>query len=81
MNQQPPLLTTRDITRSFGQVRALAGVSLDIRAGETVAIMGPSGSGKSTLLHCLSGVLTPDDGEVAFDGAALSRLSLNPPAW
>ena len=74
MNPRHPLLTTRDITRSFGQVRALAGVTLEIGAGETVAIMGPSGSGKSTLLHCLSGVLTPDDGEVSFDGAALSRL-------
>lgn len=70
-----PLLTTHDLTRMFGQVRALAGVSLAIGAGETVAIMGPSGSGKSTLLHCLSGVLTPDDGEVTFDGGTLSGLS------
>ena len=70
-----PLLSTHDITRSFGQVRALAGVSLEVAAGETVAIMGPSGSGKSTLLHCLSGVLTPDAGEVRLAGNTLSGLS------
>lgn len=68
------LLTTRDITKNFGPVRALAGVSLGIEAGETVAIMGPSGSGKSTLLHCLSGVLVPDGGVVEFDGRPLSQL-------
>ena len=62
-----PVLSTVDITKLFGQVRALAGVSLEIAKGETVAIMGPSGSGKSTLLHCLSGVIVPDDGKVHFD--------------
>lgn len=72
---QQPVLSTLDITKLFGQVRALAGVSLEIAKGETVAIMGPSGSGKSTLLHCLSGVIVPDDGEVRFDGSTLSALS------
>lgn len=70
-----PVLSTVDITKLFGQVRALAGVSLEIAKGETVAIMGPSGSGKSTLLHCLSGVIVPDDGKVRFDGSTLSGLS------
>ena len=73
MNQ--PLLTTTDIVKRFGEVQALAGVSLTIGAGETVAIMGPSGSGKSTLLHCLSGVLAPDAGEVQFAGKPLSALA------
>lgn len=68
-------LTTHDITRSYGSVKALAGVSVTIPAGQSVAIMGPSGSGKSTLLHCLSGVLTPDSGSVIFDGRELSGLS------
>ena len=65
------LLATHDITKSFGAVKALAGVSLTIASGESVAIMGPSGSGKSTLLHCLSGVLTPDNGPVLFAGKDL----------
>ena len=71
----PPVLAARDLVKRFGDVAALAGVSLDIAAGETVAIMGPSGSGKSTLLHCLSGVLTPEIGTVAVDGRVISALS------
>ncbi len=74
---RPPAtrLATHDITKNFRQVRALAGISLQIAAGESVAIMGPSGSGKSTLLHCLSGVLVPDDGTVEFEGQHLSTLN------
>lgn len=68
-------LTTQDITKSYGQVTALAGISLTIPTGQSVAIMGPSGSGKSTLLHCLSGVLTPEAGSVTFAGRDLTRLS------
>lgn len=68
------LLSTTDIVKRYGEVSALAGVSLDIAAGESVAVMGPSGSGKSTLLHCLSGVLTPDSGTVSFDGLDLSTM-------
>lgn len=69
------LLATHDITKSFGTVKALAGVSLTIASGESVAIMGPSGSGKSTLLHCLSGVLVPNDGRVLFAGEDLTEMS------
>ena len=69
------LLATHDITKSFGTVKALAGISLTIASGESVAIMGPSGSGKSTLLHCLSGVLVPNDGRVLFAGEDLTRMS------
>ncbi|OKL51430.1 ABC transporter ATP-binding protein [Buchananella hordeovulneris] len=69
------LLATDNVSKSFGTVKALAGVSLTIAAGESVAIMGPSGSGKSTLLHCLSGVLLPDHGTVTFAGTALSALA------
>ncbi len=69
-----PLLHTQGITKNFGQIQALAGVSVSVARGETVAIMGPSGSGKSTLLHCLSGVLVPDQGTVTFDGQVVSSL-------
>lgn len=69
------ILAARNISKSFGKVRALADVSLQIRAGEALAVMGPSGSGKSTLLHCLSGVLTPDTGSVVFEGEELSTMS------
>lgn len=65
-------LSAREISTSYGPVRALAEVSLDIPAGQSVAIMGPSGSGKSTLLHCLSGILVPDAGSVTLGTEAVS---------
>ena len=67
-------LDARGVTRSFGTTAALRGADIGVAAGEILALMGPSGSGKSTLLHCLAGILTPDDGEVWFDGARLDRL-------
>ena len=70
-----PLITTSDIVKRFGTVTALAGLTINVSSGESVAIMGPSGSGKSTLLHCLSGVLVPDQGSVGFGGTEISRLT------
>jgi putative ABC transport system ATP-binding protein len=69
------LLAGRALERSFGTTQALRGADVDVAAGEIVALMGPSGSGKSTLLHCLAGILTPDRGEVWFDGTRLDQLS------
>ena len=54
---------------------ALAGVDLEIAAGESVAIMGPSGSGKTTLLHCLAGILPPTSGQVVWNGHDLAGMS------
>ena len=56
------------------RVRALGGVSLEVRSGEMVAIMGPSGCGKTTLLNCLSGLDEVDSGQVLIDGVALHQL-------
>ncbi|RAJ46106.1 putative ABC transport system ATP-binding protein [Kitasatospora sp. SolWspMP-SS2h] len=69
-----PLIEARDVTLSFGETPALRGANLAVGAGEILAVMGPSGSGKSTLLHCLAGILTPDAGEVHFDGRRIDRL-------
>ena len=68
-------LVAKNLTKSYGAVRALAGVSIDIPAGQQLAIMGPSGSGKSTLLHCLSGILLPDVGTVTLGGTDVTALS------
>ena len=55
-------------------VRALRGVSLEVKSGEMVAIMGPSGCGKTTMLNCLSGLDEVDSGQVLIDGVALHQL-------
>lgn len=68
------LIEARDLMLAFGETPALRGAGLTVNAGEIIAIMGPSGSGKSTLLHCLAGVLTPDSGEVHFDGRRIDTM-------
>jgi len=74
-----PIIVSENIVKSFGVGRerrnVLDGVSVDIGAGEFVAIMGPSGSGKTTLLFALSGMDSVDSGSVVFDGEELSQLS------
>ncbi|MDO5029745.1 MAG: ABC transporter ATP-binding protein [Corynebacterium sp.] len=74
-NSENARLRIRDITKSYNSAPVLTGISLNIEAGETVAVMGPSGSGKSTLLHCMSGVLPPDDGEVLLGSTRVDKLS------
>ncbi len=64
-----------ELHKSYGATPALRGASIALDEGEIVAVMGPSGSGKSTLLHCLSGILTPDRGEVYLAGRRIDRLS------
>jgi branched-chain amino acid transport system permease protein len=63
-----------DVTRSFGGVRALQGVTLAIGEGELVGLVGPNGSGKTTLVNLMSGVLRPTSGGVLVDGQSISRL-------
>ncbi|GJD97025.1 ABC transporter ATP-binding protein [Methylobacterium iners] len=66
--EPPPRLEIRAISRRFGDVAALDSVSLSIRAGETVALLGDSGCGKSTLLRAVAGLERPDSGEILLDG-------------
>lgn len=65
------LLEARRLTKSFGGLKALAGVDLQVEKGEIVGIIGPNGAGKTTLFNLLSGYLTPDEGEIFFKGLSL----------
>ncbi len=65
----PPLLRLRGITKTFGAVRALDDVNLDVHAGEVVALVGDNGAGKSTLIKTISGAGPANGGTITFDGS------------
>jgi len=63
-----PLVEMRDISKSFGAVRALSGVNLSIQPGEVLGLVGDNAAGKSTLMKILAGAIRPDHGELLIDG-------------
>src|SRR6266511_5277200 len=63
----PPLLEVSELVARYGSVEALRGVSLEVRAGELVALIGANGAGKSTLLRSITGLLPPAGGRVRLD--------------
>jgi polar amino acid transport system ATP-binding protein len=63
-----PLVSLRDVHKSFGEVEVLKGVGFDVRKGEVVCIIGPSGSGKSTLLRCINALVPIDRGSIRVEG-------------
>lgn len=70
-----PLLSIRGLAKRYGAVQALAGVDLDVHAGEVLAICGDNGAGKSSLIRMISGADTPTDGEMRLRGAAVRFAS------
>ena len=62
------MITAKDITKSFGDLQVLKGISLEIGKGEVVSIVGASGAGKSTLLQILGTLSQPDGGSLEIDG-------------
>src|SRR5262249_42502101 len=75
----PPLTVSlvelEGVSKSFGSVRAIEGVSLTIGEGEAIGIVGPNGAGKTTLLNIVSGSTRPDQGRALFAGRDVTRLS------
>jgi ABC-2 type transport system ATP-binding protein len=67
------MLVLRGIAKAFGARRALAGVTLEVAAGEAVLLVGRNGAGKTTLLRVATGFLDPDAGDVAIDGVPIAR--------
>lgn len=69
-----PALAVSRLSKRFGDVHALEDVSLEVAAGEVVAVLGPSGSGKSTLFRCITRLTEPDSGSIKIDGRAYDGL-------
>jgi len=66
-----------EVVKSFGKVKALRGVSLNVKRGEVLVIIGPSGSGKSTLLRCINVLEFPDGGHIVVDGTSVMHKQTN----
>jgi ABC-type sugar transport system ATPase subunit len=73
--QREPLLELRGLEKSFGGVHALQGASLDIAAGQTVALVGDNGAGKSTLVKAIAGIQPPDSGTIRLRGREVTIAS------
>ena len=69
-----PVLSIRNFTKRFGALTASDNVSLDVLPGEIHALIGPNGAGKSTLIKQIAGELSPDAGEIRFDGADIAAM-------
>jgi len=67
-------LRTDNLSLSFGGVKALIDISLDVRENEILAIIGPNGAGKTCILNCVNGFYKPEKGEIYFDGQRITRM-------
>jgi hydroxyproline transport system ATP-binding protein len=71
------MIQIRDVHKSFHRLEVLRGVSMDVRSGEAVVVIGPSGSGKSTLLQCINGLEPIDSGTIRIDDVEVHRRGTN----
>jgi simple sugar transport system ATP-binding protein len=76
VNEKQPIVKMEGISKNFGAVKALEGVTITLQRGEVLGIVGDNGAGKSTLIKILSGVYQPDKGEIYFDG---NKVTFNSP--
>ena len=71
------LLSLRNVTRRFGGIVALDGVSLDVPEGQIVGLIGPNGAGKTTAFNVITRLYTPNEGDVLFDGETLLKTPVH----
>jgi len=72
--EQPPKISLRNVSKSFGAKRVLQTLSLDVPTGSSVVVIGGSGTGKSVMLKCILGLLEPDQGSIKVDGQEVTNL-------
>lgn len=65
------MISVDKISKNFGRIRALDGVSLSLTSGRSYALIGPNGSGKTTLIKCILGLVVPSSGDIAFEGKTI----------
>jgi branched-chain amino acid transport system ATP-binding protein len=73
-NARPPILQLNNLESSYGPVKAIRGVSLSVKEGSIVTVLGSNGAGKSTILKTISGIIDPQKGSVLFRGQAIQKL-------
>ena len=73
MNPETALLEVREVSKAFGGIQALFGVSFKLNRGEILGIIGPNGSGKTTLINCITGFVRTDSGKVFFKGREITN--------
>jgi branched-chain amino acid transport system ATP-binding protein len=69
------LLGLKDVTKAFGGLRCVDGLTLAVEEGEIVSLIGPNGAGKTTVFNLVTGIYAPDEGEITFDGTSIAGLS------
>ena len=69
-------IEVRGLTKQFGSVQAVAGISFQVKEGELLGLLGPSGSGKTTVLRLIAGLESPSGGDIYIDGKRVNDLSV-----
>ncbi|MDC0167986.1 amino acid ABC transporter ATP-binding protein, partial [bacterium] len=75
--EKEPILSIKDVHKSFGELEVLKGVSLDVMKGEVICIIGPSGSGKSTLIRCVNALNDIQSGSIKVEGVEVNDPKLD----
>lgn len=71
-----PTLQLIEVSKRFGRVKALDGVTFEVKDGDYLCVLGPTGSGKTTLLRLVAGILRPDEGEISFNGKPVNEVAV-----